>query len=63
MNWGTVAWIVIAIIAVHVMARGCGGMMRGMRGGGCGGGSCGMPRRHDQDKLQSKTMNSDQQER
>ena len=40
MNWGTIAWVVIAIVAIFVMARGCGSMMGGMRGGGCG-----MPRR------------------
>lgn len=40
MHLGTIAWIVIAIIGVFVMARGCGGMVGGMRGGGCG-----MPRR------------------
>lgn len=42
MNWGTVAWIVIGLIAVFGMMRGCGGMMGGMRGGG---GGCGMPSR------------------
>lgn len=40
MNWSTIAWIVIAIVAILVMARGCGGMMRGM--------GCGMPRRSEQ---------------
>jgi len=29
MEWSTIAWIVIALIALAVMARGCGGMMRG----------------------------------
>jgi hypothetical protein len=39
MSWGTIAWILIAIVAMLVMARGCGGMM--------GGGGCGMRRRKD----------------
>lgn len=42
MQWTTIVWIVIAILAIFVMARGCGGMMGGMRGGGCG-----MPRHRD----------------
>lgn len=39
MLWTTALWIVTAIVAIFVMARGCGGMMGGTRGG------CGMPRR------------------
>jgi anaerobic selenocysteine-containing dehydrogenase len=41
MNWGTVAWIVIAAVAIFVMMRGCGGMM---------GGGCGMTRNRSQGK-------------
>lgn len=40
MEWTTLAWIAIAIVAIWVMVRGCGGMMGGM--------SCGMPRRRGQ---------------
>lgn len=54
MHWTTVLWIVIAIVAIYAMARGCGGMMGGMRGG------CGMPRhRHESShENQSKTEES-----
>ncbi len=38
MHWTTVLWIVIGIVSIFVVARGCGGMMGGMRDG------CGMPR-------------------
>lgn len=42
MQW-TIVWIVIVVVAIFVMVRGCGRMMSGMRGGGCG-----MPPRRDE---------------
>lgn len=46
MNWQTLAWIVIAIVAVFVMTRGCGRMMRGM--------GCGMHRRRNMSDKQDR---------
>lgn len=43
MTWTSIAWIVIGMVAILVMARGCGSMMSGMRGRGRGG--CGSPQR------------------
>ena len=43
MEWTTVAWIAIAVIAIFSMRRGCGGMT-GSGSGGCGSGHHGAPR-------------------
>lgn len=48
MNWGTLAWIVIAIVAIFVMARGCGGIM-GVIG-------CGTPRQHHKTDKKQQTQ-------
>lgn len=53
MPWSTILWIVIAVVAVFAMARGCGGMMGGMRGGGCG-----MPRRRSNQEKPSEKSGS-----
>lgn len=42
MDWTTLFWIVLGVVVIFIMIRGCGGMMRG----GCMGGGCGAhPRR------------------
>ncbi len=48
MHWETIAWIVIVVLAILVMARCCGGTIGGMRRG------CGMPRRNNKDERLTK---------